>query len=274
MKEPKRRERLDLLLMKRFPDLSRARAQSEIMSGRVLVEGEVCTKPGVHHPGDADIELREPARRYVSRGGDKLAGALLDLGLDVSGCSVIDVGASTGGFTDCLLQHDTRRVIALDVGYGQLAWKLRQHPRVTVLERCNIRHLQPRDLPWEPELAVVDLSFISLKLVLPLLAEIKIPAVLSLVKPQFEVGRREAGRGRGVIRDPRLHRSVLRELSAFGCKAGYCARALSYSRLPGPRGNLEYFVYWKRRRGECICPGILEEEIERVVAEAHRELVK
>lgn len=274
MKESKKRERLDLLLMKRFPGITRARARSEIMSGRVLVEGRVCPKPGVHYPGDAKIELRERECSYVSRGGIKLAGALRDLDLTVKGLSVIDVGASTGGFTDCLLQQGARRVISLDVGYGQLDWKLRQHRRVTVLERCNIRYLQPGDLPWVPELAVADLSFISLKLVLPALKENKIPAVLALVKPQFEVGRREAGRGKGVVSDPGLHREVLLELAGFACKTGYCTAALSYSRLRGPKGNREYFVYWKRRQGECTCPGGLKEEISRVVERAHREPVK
>ena len=274
MKESKKRERLDLLLMKRFPEITRARARSEIMSGQVLVEGKVCSKPGVQYACDADIELREPERRYVSRGGNKLAGALCDLGLTVQGLSVIDVGASTGGFTDCLLQQGARRVVSLDVGYGQLDWKLRRDRRVTVLERCNVRYLQPGDLPWRPELAVVDLSFISLKLVLPVLKENKIPAVLALVKPQFEVGRREAGRGKGVVRDPRLHREVLSELAGFACKTGYCTAALSYSRLPGPKGNREYFVFWKRRQGECACAGGLEKEIAAVVERAHRELVK
>lgn len=274
MKEAKKRERLDLLLMEHFPGISRSRARAEIMSGRVLVEGQVCSKPGLLYPRDAEILLLEPRRRYVSRGGFKLAGALDDLGLTVEGFTVLDVGASTGGFTDCLLQHGARRVIALDVGYGQLDWALRRHPQVTVLERYNIRHLRPQDLPVAPDLAVVDLSFISLKLVLPVLKENRLPAILALVKPQFEVGRSEASRGRGVIRDPRLHRSVLCELVAFACETGYCAVDFCYSHLPGPKGNLEYFVYWKLRRGECSCRRELEEEISRLVSRARQDLVK
>ncbi len=271
----KKRERLDLLLMERYPGICRSRARAEIISGRVLVEGRVCSKPGMLYPLEAKISFREQGARYVSRGGFKLAGALTDLGLNVGGLSIIDVGASTGGFTDCLLQQGARRVIALDVGYGQLAWTLRRHPQVTVLERCNIRRLRPQDLPWSPDLAVVDLSFISLKLVLPVLRELPIPAVLALVKPQFEVGRREADRGRGVIRDPRLHRSVLLELTAAACENGYCTARMSYSHLPGPKGNLEYFVYWKQRSGgECSCQVDLEAAIAALVSRARHDLEK
>lgn len=274
MKETKKRERLDLLVMERFPGISRSRARAEIMSGQVLVKGQVCSKPGMLYPRDVELILLEARPRYVSRGGVKLAGALADLELTVEGLSVLDVGASTGGFTDCLLQHGARRVIALDVGYGQLDWDLRRHPRVTVLERYNIRHLRPQDLPGTPDLAVVDLSFISLKLVLPVLKENRLPALLALVKPQFEVGRSEASRGKGVIRDPRLHRSVLRDLVSFACETGYCAAALSYSRLPGAKGNLEYFIYWKLRGGACSCRRGLEQEISGLVSRAQRDLVK
>lgn len=274
MNEGRKRERLDLLLMERYPELTRSRARTEIMSGRVHVDGERCTKPGMAYPRDAEVELRERKLRYVSRGGIKLAGALADLDLPVEGRSVLDVGASTGGFTDCLLQHGARRVIALDVGYGQLAWALRQHHRVNVLERCNIRHLRPGDLPWEPDLAVVDLSFISLKLVLPVLKENRLRDLLALVKPQFEVGRGAAGRGKGVIRDPRLHLAVLRELAAFACATGYCLAGCSYSRLPGPKGNLEYFIHWTLRESGCACPEGLEKELADLVDRAHHELAR
>jgi 23S rRNA (cytidine1920-2'-O)/16S rRNA (cytidine1409-2'-O)-methyltransferase len=274
LKQKGERQRLDLLLQERFPGLSRSRARAEIMAGRVLVEGKPCTKPGTFHPRDAAITLLEPAQPYVSRGGVKLAGALDDLGLEVAGLTVLDVGASTGGFTDCLLQRGAAQVIALDVGYGQLDWKLRQHPQVTVMERFNIRHLKPQHLPVIPDLAVVDLSFISLKLVLPVLKENGIPLVLALVKPQFEVGRAEAGRGKGVIRDPRLHKTVLQELVAYACARGYCASALTFSRLPGPRGNLEFFVLWKSTDGGCACRKEIEAEIAGVVERAHRELAK
>ncbi len=296
------RERLDNLLMERFPELSRSRARAEIMAGRVSVEGRLCSKPGMLYPRGAQITLEEPRQRYVSRGGEKLAGALEDLELSVEGLTVLDAGASTGGFTDCLLQHGARRVIALDVGYGQLDWSLRRHPRVHVMERFNVRRLRAQDLPEAPDLAVIDLSFISLKLVLPVLRETAVPALLALVKPQFEVGRSEAGRGKGVIRDPRLHRAVLLELVQFACAAGYCTAGLSFSRLPGPRGNLEFFLYLKERGGgkssgseddgagvrdsgaesdsgsvrdsgaesACSCPPDLEKAVAAVVEAAHR----
>lgn len=261
--------------MERRPELSRSGARGEIMSGRVLVEGRVCSKPGMLYPRDAQITLLEPPQRYVSRGGIKLAGALDDLTLEVEGLTVLDVGASTGGFTDCLLQRGAARVIALDVGYGQLDWTLRNHPRVTVMERFNVRRLTAQHLPQKPRLAVIDLSFISLKLVLPVLQEAGLPALLALVKPQFEVGRSEAGRGRGVIRDPRLHREVLQDLTGFACAAGYCTAALTFSRLPGPRGNVEFFLHLKSSGGAaCACLPGMAAEILAVVAAAQGELVK
>lgn len=260
--------------MERYPGISRSRARAEIMSGRVLAGGKVCSKPGTLYPRDAEILLQDQGIRYVSRGGIKLAGALSDLALEVAGRTVLDVGASTGGFTDCLLRHGAGRVIALDVGYGQLAWELRRHPRVAVLERCNVRYLRREDLPWPPDLAVVDLSFISLRLVLPVLRENRLPAILALVKPQFEVGRREAARGRGVIRDPRLHRAVLEALIGFACGTGYCAAALTYSRLPGPRGNLEYFVHWMEREGGCSCPEDRAGQVAALVERAWRDLAR
>lgn len=274
MSKKQDRLRLDLLLMERCPELSRSRARGEIMSGRVLVEGRPASKPGMLYPRNAQITLLEPEQRYASRGGVKLAGALDDLALEVEGLVVLDVGASTGGFTDCLLQRGAAGVIALDVGYGQLDWKLRRHPRVTVMERFNVRRLKAQDLPRKPHLAVIDLSFISLKPVLPVLGEAGLPALLALVKPQFEVGRSEAGKGRGVIRDPRLHRAVLQDLIASACAAGYCTAALTFSRLPGPRGNVEFFLHLKGSGGPCSCLPETEAAVAAVVDAAHRELVK
>lgn len=274
MKKKQERRRLDLLLMARRPEFSRNRARAEIMARRVLVGGEVASKPGALYPSDAEITILEPQQRYVSRGGFKLAGALDDFALDVEGLAVLDAGASTGGFTDCLLQRGARLVMALDVGYGQLDWSLRRHPRVAVMERFNIRRLRARDLPEKPGLAVVDLSFISLKLVLPVLKESAIPELLVLIKPQFEVGRSDAARGKGVIRDPGLHREVLADLLGFACAGGYCTAGLTFSRLPGPRGNLEFFARLRDAGGGCSCPGELAEMVSGVVARAHQELVK
>ena len=255
--------------MEHFPGISRSRARAEIMSGRVLVEGQVCSKPGLLYPRDAEILLLEPRRRYVSRGGFKLAGALDDLGLTVEGFTVLDVGASTGGFTDCLLQHGARRVIALDVGYGQLDWALRRHPQVTVLERYNIRHLRPQDLPVAPDLAVVDLSFISLKLVLPVLKENRLPAILALVKPQFEVGRSEASRGGGLSAIPGCIAPCCANWSPLPVRPATAPRTSATRIFPGPRaissilftgscaaGNAPAGESWKKRsQGWSAGPG-------------------
>ena len=271
----KRREsplRLDRLVAERFPGLNRSRARAEIMAGRVLVEGRVCDKPGFPVSPEAGITLQLPENPYVSRGGLKLKGALEDLPVAVDGRVVLDVGASTGGFTDCLLKNGARRVYALDVGYGQLDWSLRRNPAVVVMERFNIRRLKPQDLPEIPAMATVDVSFISLKLVLPVLAAAGIDAVLALVKPQFEAGRSEVNKGRGVIRDPAVHRAVLLDVINFACRTGYCCRGLTFSRRLGPRGNIEFFVYCSRAAGTCRCAAELEETVAGVVAHAHREL--
>jgi 23S rRNA (cytidine1920-2'-O)/16S rRNA (cytidine1409-2'-O)-methyltransferase len=266
--------RLDLLLLEINPGLTRSRAQAEIMAGRVLVDGRVCDKPGTLISPAASVTLLEPENPYVSRGGLKLEGALADLGIEVKGLVVLDAGASTGGFTDCLLAKGAKRVYALDVGYGQLDWRLRNDPRVTVLERFNVRHLKREHLPEAPQLATVDVSFISLKLVLPVLRAAGVPAVLALVKPQFEAGRAEAGRGRGVIRDPGLHRAVLLEAIRSACESGYCCAGLTDSHWPGPRGNLEFFLYGRAGDADCTCPENPEALVDQVVARAHRHTAR
>jgi 23S rRNA (cytidine1920-2'-O)/16S rRNA (cytidine1409-2'-O)-methyltransferase len=273
LKETAAPRRLDLLLVERYPDLSRSRVQGEIMAGRVRVNGRVCDKPGSLVSPDAQVELSTPDNPYTGRGGLKLEGALEDLNLDVQDLVVLDAGASTGGFTDCLLQKGARRVYAIDVGYGQLAWTLRQDPRVTVMERFNIRNLKPEHLPEAPHLAVSDVSFISLKLVIPVLRAAGVPALLALIKPQFEAGRAQADKGRGVIRDPGAHRAVLLDLIEFACRAGYCCSGLTFSRRPGPRGNLEFFAHWiDARGGPCLCPAEPAGLIQTVVEQAHRIL--
>jgi len=272
LKRARPKIRLDQLLHRQRPELSRNRVQAEIMAGKVLVDGSICDKPGTLIEENADIKLLEPKNPYVSRGGLKLEGALLDLSLEVKDLIVLDVGASTGGFTDCLLKKGARLVYALDVGYGQLDFKLRHNPQVVIMESFNVRLLKPQDIPTIPDLAVVDVSFISLIKVLPVLAQLNIPAVLALVKPQFEVGRSEAGRGKGVIRDPKLHFNVLNENVAAALKLGYYCRGITYSRFPGPKGNVEYFVYYKYMDVE---PGFLQqtcvntEDIKKVIDQAH-----
>ncbi len=270
MKQNRQKSRLDQQLQKLRPDLSRSRVQAEIMAGKVLVNGSVCDKPGSLVEESAEIKILAPDNPFVSRGGLKLAGALLDLSINIEGLVVLDVGASTGGFTDCLLQNGARRVYALDVGYGQLEYSLRQNPFVVVMERFNVRSLKPADIPETPDLAVVDVSFISLVKVLPVLFNLSIPEILALVKPQFEVGRADAGKGRGVIKDPDLHQQVLCSMVEKACKTGYCCQKIVYSRYSGPKGNIEYFIYLScRQEKPCFCEKDYENMIAKVVEEAH-----
>ena len=237
------RERLDKLLVDRGHAASRERARAMIMAGAVRVADQVVDKAGTLVADDAAISVSGGDLPYVSRGGVKLAGALDALAIEVAGRLVLDVGASTGGFTDCVLQRGARGVIAVDVGYGQLAWSLRQDPRVTLLERCNVRHLEPAQLPAQPDFAVADASFISLTLILPRIATLVTPGsvVLVLVKPQFEVGKGLVGKG-GVVRDPALHEAAVTAVrdcaTAIGCEVlGECP-----SPILGPKGNREFFL--------------------------------
>lgn len=273
MKPTKQKKRLDLLLNERRPDLSRNRIRAEIMAGRVYVNGRVIDKPGTILDSSVDIKLHEAENPYVSRGGMKLEGALQTFSINVEGLVVLDVGASTGGFTDCLLKKGAKLVYALDVGYGQLDFNLRNDSRVMVMERFNVRNLTNENLEIKPDLAVVDVSFISLAKVIPVLNRIGIAAIVALVKPQFEAGRADADRGKGVIRNPELHIRVLEEAAAYACKAGYCCKGLTYSRWPGPKGNLEYFIYLEHRNNkDCICLANIGEVAADVVDQAHREL--
>ena len=217
------------------------------MTGDVLVGDRPITKPGAEVPADAEVRLRTADSPYVSRGGEKLAGALDAFGLEVRDLVAFDVGASTGGFTDCLLQRGARRVIALDVGYGQLAWKLRHDPRVVVIERTNARHLTPAMLPEAPDLAVVDVSFISLATVLPAIAGVLAPrgTVVALVKPQFEVGRGRVGKG-GVVRDPAQRAEAVAGVRTAAEQLGLAVRGEAESVLSGPKGNREVFIWLAR----------------------------
>ncbi len=238
------KERLDVLLFERGYATSRTQAQALIRAGRVRVAGQLLDKPGAQVSTDAAIEVSTPPR-YVSRGGDKLAAALAAFGVDPQGKVCLDVGSSTGGFTDCLLQHGAVRVHSVDVGRGQLDWKLRNDPRVIVHEGLNARHLQPEDVGEPVDLATVDVSFISLRLVLPPLGAIVRPGgeVIALVKPQFEAGR-EAARG-GVVRDPTVHQAVVDGITAFAWEElGWTVQGTVPSPLLGPAGNREFFVHF------------------------------
>ena len=237
------RERLDKLLVDRGHAASRERARAMIMAGAVRVADRVVDKAGTLVPADAELSVAGGDLPYVSRGGVKLAGALDALGIDVAGRLVLDVGASTGGFTDCVLQRGARAVIAVDVGYGQLAWALRQDPRVTLLERCNVRHLEASQLPARPDFAVVDASFISLTLILPRIATVVAPGsvIVALVKPQFEVGKGQVGRG-GVVRDPALHASAIARVRDCAIGLGLAVLGECPSPILGPKGNREFFL--------------------------------
>jgi 23S rRNA (cytidine1920-2'-O)/16S rRNA (cytidine1409-2'-O)-methyltransferase len=239
--------RIDRLLVERGLVTSRERARRLVMAGQVLVDDRPVTKPGTEVPADAALRLRGGESPYVSRGGEKLAGALDAFRLDVHDVVALDVGASTGGFTDCLLQRGARRVIAVDVGYGQLAWRLRQDARVVVLERTNARRLEPGMLPEQPAMAVVDVSFISLAKVLPAVAGVVVPGgtIVAMVKPQFEVGRGRVGKG-GVVRDADERAGAVASVRAVATALGLDVRGEAESVLPGPKGNREVFLWLSR----------------------------
>jgi len=226
---------------------SREKAKSMIMAGLVEVDNLRIDKPGHLTPVSSKVSLKEPYPPYVSRGGLKLAAALDHFSVPVENKVLMDVGSSTGGFTDCLLQRGARKVIAVDVGYGQLHWKIRNDPRVAVLEKTNIRHLRPEDLSEEIDGAVIDVSFISLKLVVPPVSKLLLhdAFILALIKPQFEVGRRQVGKG-GVVRDPALHQEVIHDLTHHFESMDWNALGHMASPILGPKGNREFFVYLKR----------------------------
>ena len=241
-----KKTRLDQLLVKKGLAGSRQRARDLIESGGVVVDGLPRDKPGSMVSPDVAIQLKGEDLPYVSRGGLKLEAGLRETGLDVSGRVCLDVGASTGGFTDCLLQHGAARVFAVDVGYGQLAWSLRTDPRVTVIERTNIRHM-PRDLlDTAVDLVTIDTAFISLRIVVPAVLKFMRPqaAILALIKPQFEVGKGQVGKG-GVVRDPAQHEQVVAGLTDFFNDSGLVTRTVIPSPIRGPKGNREFIAYLK-----------------------------
>lgn len=222
---------------------SRARAQALIMAAKVLVDGQPVTKAAHPVPPQADIELKEKDHPFVSRGGLKLVHGLDHFGLDPSGLRCLDVGASTGGFTDCLLQNGAGHVVAVDVGYGQLDWRLREDDRVTVLERTNGRHLAPEMIGGPVKAAVTDVSFISLTLILPPMLRALEPDgwLIALIKPQFEAGREQVGKG-GVVRDPAVHQAVQEKILNFLEEAGVRVLGLTPSPIKGPKGNREFLI--------------------------------
>lgn len=271
MKEKKKR--LDVLLTERgFMD-SRTKAQAIIMSGLVYVNGQKADKPGVSYEETAEIEVRgEHVCPYVSRGGLKLEKALRDFGVKPVDYVCSDSGASTGGFTDCLLQQGAKKVFAIDVGYGQLDWKIRSDPRVVVMERTNVRYLTPEDLGEPLDLSVVDVSFISLKIVLPAIQRLLKPEVgqvLCLIKPQFEAGKEKVGK-KGVVREKSTHKEVLDDFVALADQLGFTILGLTFSPVKGPEGNIEFLGHLTLRKDvEGIRPDTAD-----VVDQAHAALDK
>ena len=268
------RRRLDAELVRRHLARSREHARELIESGAVSVRGTVAAKPATQVDLADPIVVSDVAtdEHYVSRGAHKLLGALAAFPVEVAGRDCLDAGASTGGFSQVLLEAGAARVLAVDVGYGQLAWPVRTDPRVVVRERTNVRGLRAEDVPFAPTLVVADLSFIPLELVLPALAAVSAPDVdmLLMVKPQFEVGR--AAIGDGVVRDPALRRGAVRGVALAARDLGLAVRGVTASPLPGPSGNVEYFL-WLARAGEAkmeatgLAGTDLDEAIERAVAE-------
>jgi len=242
--------RLDQLLVRLGLVKSREKARAVIMAGLVQIDGVKLEKPGHMVPSSATVSIKKKYPPYVSRGGLKLEAALEHFNVDVAGLELLDVGASTGGFTDCLLQHGAQRVFAVDVGHGQLDWNLRQDPRVVVMEKMNARHLRPEDLDAPLNGAVIDVSFISLKLVVPPISDLlhEESFIIALIKPQFEVGRTLVGKG-GVVRDTKLHTDVIQELAAFFSANGWKVEGHVASPILGPKGNREFLIYLTRKAG-------------------------
>lgn len=243
---PADKQRLDLAVVETGLARSRQRAKALIMEGKILVNDQPVDKPGTLVSKNDHLFLKGCDIAYVGRGGIKLESALKSFNINVAGFLCLDVGASTGGFTDCLLQQGAKRVFAVDVGYGQLAWKLRQDPRVLVIERTNIRHMPIAALPCPVDLITIDVSFISLKTVVPAVTKfMKKPAmIVALIKPQFEVGRGKVGKG-GVVRNPDLHHEVIAELTDFFISKGFLCKSVIPSPILGPKGNREFFIHLK-----------------------------
>ncbi len=262
------KERLDAVLVTRGLQESREKAKATIMSGLVFVNGQRVDKPGTTVPVDAEIEVRGAVCPYVSRGGLKLEKALAGFGIDPTGYVCSDSGASTGGFTDCLLQKGAVKVFAIDVGYGQLAWSIRNDPRVVVMERTNIRYVTPDQIGEPLDLSVVDVSFISLRIVLPAIAALLKPEgqVVCLIKPQFEAGKEKVGK-KGVVRDPAVHLEVLENFMQTAHELGFSVADLTFSPVKGPEGNIEFLGHLKRS-GQCP----EDFDLSALVAEAHNTL--
>ncbi len=264
------KKRLDMLLVERGLVTSRERAKRIIMAGQVLVDGQKVDKAGTSVKAEAELRLLGEDIPYVSRGGMKLAKAVEEFGLGLLGKVAADIGASTGGFTDCMLQNGARKVYAVDVGYGQLAWKLRTDDRVVNMERTNMRHVSPDMLEDRLDFVSIDVSFISLTKILPAVKALLKPTgeIVALIKPQFEAGREKVGK-KGVVREASVHEEVIRNIIGFCREEELCPMALTYSPIKGPEGNIEYLLHLSLRPGKN---GVSSEQITDTVMAAHGEL--
>ena len=267
------KERLDVLLVKRGLAVSREKAKAVIMAGSVYVDNQKEDKAGTMFPDTVQIEVRGNTLKYVSRGGLKLEKAMTHFGLSLEGCICMDVGSSTGGFTDCMLQNGAVKVYAIDVGHGQLDWKLRNDPRVVCMEKTNIRYVTPEDIDEKADFSSIDVSFISLTKVLPPVYELLKDQgqVVCLIKPQFEAGREKVGT-KGVVRDSAVHREVIEKVTDFASKTGFALLNLEYSPIKGPEGNIEYLLHLQKKQEGLPEDGNID--IDGTVGQAHKELDK
>ena len=265
------KKRIDILLVEKELVQSRERAQTEIMAGNVFINGQRVDKAGEKFDEKIEIQVRGKAVPYVSRGGLKLEKALAVFGLDLNGKVCIDVGASTGGFTDCLLKNGAVKVYSIDVGYGQLAWEIRQDPRVICMDRTNIRYVEPKHIGEPADFCSIDVSFISLTLVLPpVLKLLKDEGeIICLIKPQFEAGRDKVGK-KGVVRDIEVHREVLRKVLDWARGHQLSVLEIDFSPVKGPEGNIEYLVYISKKHSKELKD--IDETIEKVLQTSHTEL--
>ena len=267
------KERLDVLLVKRGLEVSREKAKAVIMAGNVYVENQKEDKAGTMFQDTVNIEVRGSTLKYVSRGGLKLEKAMTHFGVTLKDKVCMDVGSSTGGFTDCMLQNGAVKVFAIDVGHGQLDWKLRNDERVVCMEKTNIRYVVPEDLGEAADFSSIDVSFISLtKVLLPVYHLLKEDGeVVCLIKPQFEAGREKVGK-KGVVRDPEVHKEVIEKVISYGQSIGYAALHLEYSPIKGPEGNIEYLLHLKKKVDGLPQDATLD--VEETVKKAHGELDK
>ena len=262
------KKRLDVLLVEKGLAPSREKAKAYIMEGKVFVENQREDKPGTNFDENSKIELHGKKLAYVSRGGLKLEKALKTFPVKLDGAVCMDIGASTGGFTDCMLQNGALKVFSVDVGYGQFDWSLRQDPRVVLMEKTNVRYLKPEDIGEQLDFASCDVSFISLSKILPAIFPILTDdgMMVCLIKPQFEAGRENVGK-RGVVKNPKVHRDVIAEVFGFTEALGFAVKGLTFSPIKGPNGNIEYLMYIEKNGGESDAI-----DIAAVVAEAHEAL--